>query len=119
MQSVHASRIPSHAQSVVRSGNTAAGSTLYTVPAGKTLVLLSAWLSFTGGAGATTGRIDVSSEDDDSTQSILAANSGAAGLRDAQVATEVRLKAGTSIVAASTGTPANFNYGFSGYLDRA
>ena len=96
---VHAAAVPSSAQTVVRAGVDA--STLYTVPAGKTLVILAAW------SATSTASVGVASEDN----GVVAALVGGGPL---SVSCEVRCKATTTVVQAGAGEA-----GFSGYLENA
>lgn len=119
---VHADPLPSSAQTVVRSGSTVTGSTFYTVPAGKTFVLLSAYIAMTkaGGAGTMVCTITVASEDDGSTQAVI--GDTCAGSTDSHQSSSfhVRCKAGTAIIATQAGdVPSVYTYGISGYLESA
>jgi hypothetical protein len=112
----HAARVPSSAQTITRSGSTAAGSTLYTVPAGKTLVILDAWVAGISGT-AGTAVINVASEDDASTNAVVGVGATTVPAPLA-VSCEVRCKAGTTVAAVGT-TLTTFLYGFAGYLENA
>jgi hypothetical protein len=112
---VHAARIPSSAESVIRSTTaTDAITVLYTVPAGKTLVILSAFASVQSG----TCRVVTDSEDDESTNALVGVASVTEGIASA-VHTEVRVKGGVSVSVLTADTPAGVEAGFAGYLENA
>lgn len=124
----HAARVPSSAKTVVRSSTAAGGATLYTVPAGKTLVILAAWMAVIGtaAAGTVTGVLNVASEDDGSTNALVAASAATIGASPTSqgngadsVSCEVRVAAGGTVVSVFTGTPPTVNCGFSGFLENA
>jgi hypothetical protein len=96
---VHAARVPSSAKTVVREG--AAAGTLYTVPAGKTLVILAVW------SATTTASVTVVAEDDAGTHVIC-------GGGPLSVSVETRCAAGSIVVQVGAGAS-----GFSGYLENA
>lgn len=96
----HAAKVPSSAQTIVRS--VASAGTIYTVPAGKTLVILSCW-------STAAGSITITSEDSGTGSGTVTLIAGALAM-----SCEVRCAAGTTV----TGVGAVAT-GFSGYLESA
>ena len=117
---VHATKLSSTAKAVVRSGTTVTGSTLYTVPAGKTLVITGCWLALVAsGVGNGTLQLQAPSEDTGSNQNLLALTVPiSTGAAHRMTECEVRVPAAGVISGVGTNL-AVANYGFSGYLESA
>jgi hypothetical protein len=120
VQDIFASLVPHNAVCIVRSAS--ASATLYTVPAGKTLVLVSASVSIAQ-ANTTPAhadmRITVPSEDDASSQTLVRASVGDnAGQSNAAAMsnTFVRVKGGSTVACTLSGTPDSAYASFVGWL---
>jgi hypothetical protein len=123
MQTVHSSDIPSHAQSVHRRGT--ANGVIYTVPAGKTLVVLSAWVSI--GQPALTpaaGSVGILVPSEDSGSNVIcveaAVGDNAGQCNGNSVSCCIRVPGGSDVSITVTGAAgATLRGGFTGYLDKA
>lgn len=122
MQATQSIPLSDRAQSVHRSG-TAAG-TLYTVPSGKLLIVMSAWVSLgqpSASPAAGTLSVQAPSEDTGTPTPIVSASVGpSTGSASASTSCWIRVPAGAVVSLAQTGaTGATVAGGFMGYLEPA
>ena len=99
-------------------GSNVAGNTIYTVPAGKTLTILAAYLCAVSSGLAGTAQIGFPSEDDGAQYDLIILKLPAtSGLVLAMpLSCEVRVPSGTAVFAGGTNLTA-FSYGMNGYIE--
>jgi len=115
---VHAARVPSTSRTVHRMGSLTVGNTIYTVPAGKTLTILAAYVCAVSSGLVGTAQLGFPSEDDGAPYDLIILKLPAtSGLVLAMpISCEVRVPAGTAIVAGGTNLT-SFSYGMNGYIE--